>query len=192
MGIVTEKTLKKLGGNKFIAATGSNKLISIDNTLNMMLKPNRSKAKYLDVTLRSLDTYDLTFYTLSSKKIKTIKIEVRGINSNQLQASFTEITGLYTTLKIMDDKKNCTELYLEVLDQKCFNFDDPITNSKGQKIEFYEDSDLGDATFVIAVCHDLKMAAFTDFFDTQDFGEDSDYNPVFLDGKMYSEYQITV
>ena len=62
---------------------------------------------------------------------------------------------------------------------------DEMTNSKGQMIVFVEHPLRGDETFVIAVCHELKLADYTPFFDLDDMMADhGEYEPVFMDGKL--------
>ena len=67
---------------------------------------------------------------------------------------------------------------------------DSVVNQAGQTIEFYEHPIHGDSAPVIAVNKDLEMAANTDFFDTDDFYQDSDYNPIFEDGKCFCAYEM--
>lgn len=55
---------------------------------------------------------------------------------------------------------------------------DSVVNQKGQKITFYENPFNPDYP-VIAVYKD--KAHETDFFDTGDFFEDSDYNPIYIE-----------
>ena len=59
-----------------------------------------------------------------------------------------------------------------------------IVNSKGQTIEFYEHPLKGDETFVLCVSHDLKLAAYSTFFETDDMEDGEDYEPSFKDGKL--------
>jgi hypothetical protein len=60
-----------------------------------------------------------------------------------------------------------------------------MTNSLGQEIVFVEHPHYGDESFVIAVCHELKLAANTDFFELDDMTADhGEYEPVFIDGKF--------
>lgn len=80
--------------------------------------------------------------------------------------------------------------YAKLMENNATQYSDSIENSKGQKIEFYEHPFKGDMAPVIAVCHELKVAADTDFFDTEDFCEDSDYNPVFLENEMVCEFDL--
>lgn len=57
-----------------------------------------------------------------------------------------------------------------------------MVNSKGQKIVFVEHPNKGDEYFVIAMCHELKLAAATDFFELDDMmANHKEYEPFFND-----------
>mgnify|MGYP003606717051 CR=1 FL=1 len=61
-----------------------------------------------------------------------------------------------------------------------------LTNSLGQEIELVEHPTKGDEGFVIAICHDLKLAEDTPFFDLADMlAEHKEYEPSFVDGKLH-------
>jgi hypothetical protein len=57
-----------------------------------------------------------------------------------------------------------------------------VTNQRGQLVEFYEHPTKGENYPVIAIIEEFKEAVCTDFFDTSDFFEDSDYNPIYMHG----------
>lgn len=60
-----------------------------------------------------------------------------------------------------------------------------MVNSIGQEIELVEHPFKGDESPIIAVCHELKLASYTDFFDTDDMLADhKEYEPLFIDGKF--------
>jgi hypothetical protein len=60
-----------------------------------------------------------------------------------------------------------------------------MTNSIGQEIIFVEHPISGDFYFIIAVCHELKLAAATDFFELDDMTADhGEYEPLFIDGNF--------
>jgi hypothetical protein len=60
-----------------------------------------------------------------------------------------------------------------------------MTNSIGQEIIFVEHPIRGDEYFIIAVCHELKLAAATDFFELDDMtAEHGEYEPLFIDGNF--------
>lgn len=58
---------------------------------------------------------------------------------------------------------------------------DEVINQKGQNVTFYEHPVHGDQAEVIAVFHKVKAAFNTEFWDTDDFFKDSDYNPILQD-----------
>ena len=60
-----------------------------------------------------------------------------------------------------------------------------FVNSLGQTIDLVEHPTKGDEAQIIAVCHDLKLACYTDFFDTDDMLADhKEYEPKFVDGLL--------
>lgn len=62
---------------------------------------------------------------------------------------------------------------------------DTMVNSLGQSIDLVEHPLKGDSTFVIAICHELKLAYYTDFFETCDMLEEhKEYEPLFINGKL--------
>ena len=65
-----------------------------------------------------------------------------------------------------------------------------IVNQLGQNIDLYEHPLQGDEHPVIAVLHSEKVAFVTDFYDTEDFFENSDYNPIYIHGEMVSAYEV--
>jgi len=95
---IAKEILRQLGGNKFLAMTGCYNLVSDKNKLNMKLRKNMSKAKWLRITLNSLDLYDMLFYTVDKDfNIKSIA-EYNNVYNDQLQGLFTKTTGMYTSL----------------------------------------------------------------------------------------------
>ena len=61
-----------------------------------------------------------------------------------------------------------------------------IINSKGQEIEFFEHPFRGDEAPVICVCHKLKLAETSTFFETDDMeAEHREYEPTFEDGLLF-------
>ena len=75
--------------------------------------------------------------------------------------------------------------YKKLMDQKPTVYD-TVTNKQGQEIDLVEHPTKGDMYPVIAVCHELKLAEVTEFFDTEDMtNESGDYRPVFVMDKGY-------
>jgi len=101
--------LEQLGGNRFIAMTGSKDFVSDGNTLHLTLRKNQSGANRLDITLTWDDLYDMRFFqyvpgrlnqkTLEwkSEKITEVK-KYDGVTFDMLQDLFTEVTGMNTSL----------------------------------------------------------------------------------------------
>jgi len=66
-----------------------------------------------------------------------------------------------------------------------------ITNSIGQKIDLVEHPTMGDESSIICVCHELKLAQASGFFDTDELAEQGgDYEPRFVDGKLRMNYEF--
>ena len=60
-----------------------------------------------------------------------------------------------------------------------------FTNSKGQEIAFVEYPEWDDCT-IICVCHELKLACDSEFFETDDMlRQDRSYEPSFQDGRLW-------
>lgn len=88
--------LNQLGGNKFIAMTGSKNLMNTGNGLQMNLSKNNAKAKFLSIELTEMDLYRMTFYSLNKEYQIETKKEVSGVYADQLNSIFEEVTGLIT------------------------------------------------------------------------------------------------
>jgi len=63
-------------------------------------------------------------------------------------------------------------------------------NDMGQTIEFVEHPLKGDEAPIICVCHELEVAALSDFFDTDDMIDGRDYMPFFIDGQLKLKYEL--
>ena len=75
--------------------------------------------------------------------------------------------------------------YEKLMNENPFEYDSFI-NSKNQTISFVEHPFRGDEYPVICVCHELKLASCSDFFETDDMLENhKEYEPSFQDGKFY-------
>jgi hypothetical protein len=61
-----------------------------------------------------------------------------------------------------------------------------MINSEGQEIAFVEHPLRGDEAPIICVCHELKLAAYSGFFDLDDMlATHGEYQPSFMDGSLY-------
>ena len=109
--------LQQIGGNKFLAMTGSKvKYYGYNESgyayLRLKLTKNKSKAQLLKIQLNSKDLYNMSFdrikktlnkeYAALGIKIYDEDIEnikfLEDIYCDQLQKIFTDITGMYTRI----------------------------------------------------------------------------------------------
>lgn len=106
---VADIILEQLGGNKFLAMTGANHLLSDGNTLRINLPKNASKANRLWITLNADDTYTMNFFKFTAGRLnkktftwtedKKVDVkEIKGVYCDMLQDIFTSVTGMYTHL----------------------------------------------------------------------------------------------
>lgn len=105
-----EIILEQLGGNKFVAMTGSHHFIADGDTLRMQLRRNRSGANRLFITLdRGSDTYTMKFFYYragridikNGRYIKEVEREITqyfGVYAEDLCRTFEDVTGLATHL----------------------------------------------------------------------------------------------
>ena len=109
--------LQAIGGNKFLAMTGSKvKYYGYDKNgyvyLMFQLSKNQSKAQFLKIQLNDKDLYNMEFSKIKKtlnkeyaaigikiydEEIKNVKI-IKDVYCDQLQEIFTDITGMYTRL----------------------------------------------------------------------------------------------
>jgi len=94
---VAQTILDQLGGNKFIAMTGSKNLLGSENSLSMKLAKNQSGATHLQIKLDNNDTYMMEFFKITKSAGMTICL-LTGIYCDKLQSAFTDVTGLDTRL----------------------------------------------------------------------------------------------
>ena len=109
--------LEQIGGNKFLAMTGSKILYyGYDKNgyayLRLILSRNKSRAELLKIQLNSKDLYNMSFDRIKktlNKEYSAIGIKIydetianvkflEDIYCDQLQEDFTTITGMYTKL----------------------------------------------------------------------------------------------
>lgn len=91
--------LQQLGGNRFIAMTGSHSFV-YDNdkqSISMQLRKNLLKAKWLKITLTVMDVYTLEFFTLKNSDVVKLRT-IENVYNDMLQTMFTNYTGLSTSL----------------------------------------------------------------------------------------------
>ena len=96
--IVAETILKTLGGNKFRMMTGAKHLAGDENSLSMRIGRNSSNSHYLNITLNSMDLYDMKFCKLTRKFEEKSVTEYSDVYNDMLTDVFTKHTGMYTKL----------------------------------------------------------------------------------------------
>ncbi len=94
--------LMQLGGNQFLAMTGTKPKYYDEKKMVVMFELRRNKigAKYMQVHLNGMDTYDVTFFKMKNKTSidRIILQEKLGMYDDMLRPMFTNVTGLYTRL----------------------------------------------------------------------------------------------
>ena len=95
---VAEEILRQLGGNRFRVMTGAKNFAGTDNSLRMRIGRNKTNANYMEVTLNSLDLYDVTFAKVTKMgEMKSVR-EYNGVYNDMLVSLFESHTGMYTSL----------------------------------------------------------------------------------------------
>lgn len=91
--------MAQLGGNRFIAMTGAKNFLSHEDGALSFRLPGR-KINFMKITLKGKDLYDVEFGKVTAGKTFTYKVvsSVPDVFCEDLQAIFTETTGLYTKL----------------------------------------------------------------------------------------------
>ena len=91
---VAKTILAQLGGARFITMTGAKDLLAIDSGLQ--IRVTARKVNRVTITLRN-DLYDMQFLGVRGFNVTDVA-QVKGVYADQLQALFTEHTGLDTKL----------------------------------------------------------------------------------------------
>lgn len=96
---VATEILRQLGGNRFIAMTGSKYFTCYNNSLSFKVGARCLKGiTHVKITLNSLDLYDVEFLRAwSNNPVKTIATHC-DIYNDMLQSTFKAETGLNTRL----------------------------------------------------------------------------------------------
>jgi hypothetical protein len=94
--VVAETILKQLGGRKFAVMTGASKFLTLKDGLSFFI-PQANGIRKVTVELNSRDLYDVYFYGVR-KEVITFKSGHQNVYAEDLQATFTQATGLYTIL----------------------------------------------------------------------------------------------
>ena len=96
---ITHEILRQLGGSRFVVMTGAKHLCEVERGLGFQIPGNITKdgINAVKITLDPSDTYTVKFMRMTRSSLKTI-YEDSDIYCDSLQQTFTERTGLYTSL----------------------------------------------------------------------------------------------
>ena len=100
---VAQTILQQLGGGRFLTMTGAKNLVGSENSLSMRINSVNAdgrRVNVVSVTLDPSDTYTVTASYLRAGKLTTVA-SVSDVYNDQLQETFTRLTGLYTSLGTM-------------------------------------------------------------------------------------------
>ena len=99
---VAKTILEQLGGGRFLTMTGAKNIIGSENGLSFRINSVNYDGKRVNVvhiTLDPSDTYTVVASYLRARKLKNVAT-VSDVYNDQLQAVFTRVTGLHTSLGI--------------------------------------------------------------------------------------------
>ena len=95
---VARTILSQLGGNKFAVMTGAKNFIDLKNGIRMKIGRNKTNANWMEITLNSLDLYDVAFAKLTRLGERKSLKEYKNIYNDSLVELFERHTGMYTSL----------------------------------------------------------------------------------------------
>jgi len=96
MQTTAETILAQLGGNRFIAMTGSSQFFSLESGLQFKLARNESGANKCRIVLVG-DMYTVTFYAIRGIACRVVS-ETEMVYASDLRDMFTRTTGMDTSL----------------------------------------------------------------------------------------------
>ena len=98
MSAIANEIYRTLGGNRFRVMTGAKMMVSTENGIRMRIGRNKTNANFMEVSLNSLDLYDITFAKLTKMcEMKSVKT-YDNVYNDMLVSIFESHTGMYTTL----------------------------------------------------------------------------------------------
>ena len=98
MSDVANEIYRTLGGNKFRVMTGAKMMVSTENGIRMRIGRNKTNANFMEVSLNSLDLYDVTFAKLTKMgEMESVK-SYDNVYNDMLVSIFESHTGMYTKL----------------------------------------------------------------------------------------------
>ena len=95
---IANEIYRQLGGNKFAVMTGAKNFIDIKNGIRMKIGRNKTNHNWMEVTLNSLDLYDVAFAKLTKLGERKSLKEYKNVYNDSLVELFETHTGMYTKL----------------------------------------------------------------------------------------------
>ena len=95
---VANEIYRQLGGNKFAVMTGAKNFIDIENGIRMKIGRNKTNHNWMEVTVNSLDLYDVAFAKLTKLGERKSLKEYNNVYNDSLVELFETHTGMYTKL----------------------------------------------------------------------------------------------
>ena len=95
---VANEIYRQLGGNKFAVMTGAKNFIDIENGIRMKIGRNKTNHNWMEVTVNSLELYDVAFAKLTKLGERKSLKEYNNVYNDSLVELFETHTGMYTKL----------------------------------------------------------------------------------------------
>ena len=95
---VANEIYRQLGGNKFAVMTGAKNFIDLENGIRVKIGRNKTNHNWMEVTLNSLDLYDVAFAKLTKLGERKSLKEYKNVYNDSLVELFERHTGMYTKL----------------------------------------------------------------------------------------------
>ncbi len=95
---IANEIYRQLGGNKFAVMTGAKNFIDLENGIRMKIGRNKTNHNWMEVTLNSLDLYDVAFAKLTKLGERKSLKEYKNVYNDSLVELFERHTGMYTKL----------------------------------------------------------------------------------------------
>ena len=95
---IANEIYRQLGGNKFAVMTGAKNFIDIENGIRMKIGRNKTNHNWMEVTINSLDLYDVAFAKLTKLGERKSLKEYNNVYNDSLVELFETHTGMYTSL----------------------------------------------------------------------------------------------
>jgi len=98
MSDVANEIYRQLGGNRFRVMVGAKNMVSTEDGIRMRIGRNKTNANWMEISLNSLDLYDITFAKVTRNfEMKSVRT-YDNVYNDMLVSIFESHTGMYTSL----------------------------------------------------------------------------------------------